>query len=318
MQDTLLHIEDLNISFPYKDEYFPVVDNISLSLKKKECLCIIGESGSGKSMTALALMRLLPEEAKHNAKKIFFEGEDLQKLSRQEMSNICGNKLAMIFQDPMSALNPVLTLGEQIAEPLIRHKNYSKKDALDKAISLMQEVGIEKAELRIKSYPHEFSGGMLQRVMIAMMISCNPSLLIADEPTTALDVATQKNIIVLIKKLIHSHDMGLLFISHDIHIAKEIANTIAVMYAGKIVEYTDKESFFTNPMHPYSRALLSSIPSEENAKLKRLPSIKGSIPRPHEEIIGCRFKNRCQMVQEICNTKPEEKIINNAKILCHL
>ncbi len=318
MHNTLLNIKELNVSFSYKDTYFPVVDTISLSLNKKECLCIIGESGSGKSMTALALMRLLPEQAKCNAKEIIFEGQDLQNLSRQEMSTLCGNKLAMIFQDPMSSLNPVLTLGEQIAEPLIRHKNYSKKDALDKAISLMQEVGIDKAGLRIKSYPHQFSGGMLQRVMIAMMISCNPSLLIADEPTTALDVEIQRNILSLIKKLMQNHDMGLLFISHDMHIAKEIADNIAVMYAGKIVEYAKKEDFFANPMHPYSKALLASIPNKENVKLNRLPTIQGNVPKAYEEIIGCRFKNRCPHVSEICNTKPKEQIIEGRKILCHL
>ncbi len=317
MNNTLLNLKDLKIEFSYKDSFYPVVDSISLSIKEEECLCIIGESGSGKSMTALALMQLLPEQARFSAKEILFQDTDLLSLSRKEISNILGNRMAMIFQDPMSSLNPVLTIGEQIAEPLIRHKNYSKKQALDQTIALMQEVGIEQPELRIKSYPHEFSGGMLQRVMIAMMISCNPALLIADEPTTALDIQTQKNIIQLLNKLRKDHKMGLVFISHDMHIAKEIADNIAVMYAGKIVEYAKKEDFFSNPMHPYSKALLASIPNKENQKLKRLPTIEGNVPKAYEQISGCRFKNRCKFQSDICNTPPIEQNTNNRKILCH-
>ncbi len=313
MQNSLLNVSNLSIFFGD----YPVVDNLSFSLEKKQCLCLVGESGCGKSMTSLALMRLLPSQARYQAEHILFNGQDLQKLSLKEMSNIRTNKLAMIFQDPMTSLNPVLTLGEQIAEPLIRHKNLSKKEALKVAEKLLSEVGINDPR-RLNDYAHQFSGGMLQRVMIAMMLSCKPSLLIADEPTTALDVETQKQIVKLIKDLMNTHDMGLLFITHDMSIAKELADNIAVMYAGKIVELSPKEEFFKKPLHPYSQGLLNSIPSEENRTLKRLPTIKGTVPLPSEIIEGCRFKNRCNFADKECDKIPPLQEIDKRKILCKL
>ncbi len=312
--DSLLSVEHLAVFFDGN----PVVNDISFTLNKKECLCIVGESGCGKSMTSLAIMRLLPEQAKTKAKGIFFEGKNLLDFSKKEMSAIRGDKIAMIFQDPMSSLNPVLPLGEQIAEPLILHKNYSKKDAMKEAIELLTDVGIKDAHLRIKDYAHQFSGGMLQRVMIAMMLACKPSLLIADEPTTALDVESQKQIITLVKELMQKYDMGLLFITHDMHIANELADSIAVMYAGKIVEYSPVDEFFAKPLHPYAKGLLASLPTEDNQKLERLPTIKGTVPPPSEKIDGCRFKNRCPSVNEQCNFEPPLQIIGERKILCSL
>ncbi len=310
----LLDVENLTVSF----DSFPVVNSISFSLEKKKCLCLVGESGCGKSMTSLALMGLLPEGAKLSADKILFENEDLLTLSTKEMAKIRGNKLAMIFQDPMSALNPVLPLGEQVAEPLRIHKKYSKKQALEEAIRLLTEVGIKNAQERIKDYAHQFSGGMLQRVMIATMLACKPSLLIADEPTTALDVASQEQIIKLIQSLMKSYDMGLLFITHDMDRAKELADSIAVMYAGKIVEYSPVEEFFEKPLHPYAKGLLASLPTEENQKLERLPTIKGTVPSPFEIIEGCRFKNRCPYADSECDKEPPMQEINGRKVLCKL
>ncbi len=310
----LLEIENLHIAF----NDYPVVNNISFSLEKKKCLCLVGESGCGKSMTSLAIMRLLPEQAKVKADKLFFENEDLEKFSLKEMAHIRGNKLAMIFQDPMSALNPVLPLGDQVAETLIIHKKFLKKQALAEAEKLLQDVGIKDAHNRLKDYAHQFSGGMLQRVMIAMMLACKPSLLIADEPTTALDIDTQKQIVQLIKELMSSHDMGLLFITHDMDIAKEIADDIAVMYAGKIVEYSPVADFFAKPLHPYAEGLLASLPTEENQKLERLPTIKGSVPPPYEVIEGCRFKNRCPYADDECNNEPILQEVGSRKVLCKL
>ncbi len=311
---SLLEVKNLSVSF----NGHPVVNDISFSLEKKECLCIVGESGCGKSMTSLALMRLLPEHAKVSAKSMLFEGDELQSLSLKQMAKIRGNKLAMIFQDPMSSLNPVLPLGDQVAEPLVLHKKLSKKAALEEVVQLLTNVGIKDAHLRLKDYAHQFSGGMLQRVMIAMMLACKPSLLIADEPTTALDIATQKQIVNLINELMQIHDMGLLFITHDMHIAKQIANKVAVMYAGKIVELSPVDEFFNKPLHPYAEGLLSSLPTEENQKLHRLPTIKGTVPPPHEIIVGCRFKNRCPYANEKCDSPPPLQTIGNRQVLCNI
>ncbi len=314
MNKPLLDIQNLSVCF----EDYAIVDNLSFSLHKKEPLCIVGESGCGKSMTSLALMQLLPQEARLRADKIEFNNKDLLNLSKKEMTNIRGNELAMIFQDPMSALNPVLKLGDQIAEPLIRHKKMSKKEALEEAIQLLEKVGIEDAHKRIKEYAHQFSGGMLQRVMIAMMLACKPALLIADEPTTALDVDTQAQILDLLNNLIDNNDLGLIFITHDMSVAKKIAHNIAVMYAGKIVEFAKAQDFFAKPMHPYSKALFDSIPSEKNRYLDRLPTIKGSVPPPNEIILGCRFKNRCPNADQECDNPPPLQNINNRQILCKL
>ncbi len=311
---SLLEVENLRVAF----NTYPVVNDISFTLNKKECLCLVGESGCGKSMTSLALMQLLPFQAKMQASKILFEGQDLLNLSKKQMADLRGNALAMIFQDPMSALNPVLRLGDQIAEPLIRHKKFTKKQALLEAQRLLTQVGIAEAEARLEEYAHQFSGGMLQRVMIAMMLACKPSLLIADEPTTALDVETQKQIIELLRELMQVHDMGLLFITHDMDIAKEMSNYIAVMYAGKIVELAPKKEFFTKALHPYSQGLLASIPNKENKHLKRLPTIKGTVPHPSEVISGCRFKNRCPHAHAACDNPPPLQKIDNRQVLCWL
>ncbi len=310
----ILDISRLRVSF----QGFPVVNEISLSLNRKECLCLVGESGCGKSMTSLAIMKLLPQQAELKADYISFNGNNLLEYNNKQMAQIRGNRIAMIFQDPMSSLNPVLTLGEQVAEPLVRHKKYSPAQALEEAARLLNEVGILNAKQRLKDYPHQFSGGMLQRVMIAMMLSCKPDLLIADEPTTALDTQTQKQIVNLLQKLMHEQEMAMLFITHDMHIAKDIADSVAVMYAGKVVEYTPTGLFFDNPLHPYSQGLLNSIPSEKNKGLSRLPTIKGSVPAPKDIILGCRFKNRCPYTQIICDTPPEYSCFGKRKVLCNL
>jgi len=272
------------------------VDGVSFDLDRGELLAVVGESGCGKSITALSIMRLVAPPGKIVAGEIFFEGRDLLKLSRAEMRGVRGNDIAMIFQDPMTSLNPVFTVGEQIAEALRLHRNLSRKDARVAAVAAMREVAIPDAELRVKDYPHQLSGGMRQRVMIAMALACDPKLLIADEPTTALDVTIQAQILELLNNLRSTRELAVLLITHDLGVVAEVADRVAVMYTGQIVEASPAAELFARPKHPYTEGLLRSVPKLTTAAVKkeeRLQTIDGTVPRLTALPPGCHFEPRC-------------------------
>ncbi|HEX8899053.1 MAG TPA: ABC transporter ATP-binding protein [Chthoniobacterales bacterium] len=269
---------------------------MSFDLDRGELLAVVGESGCGKSITALSIMRLVAPPGKIVAGEIFFEGRDLLKLSRAEMRGVRGNDIAMIFQDPMTSLNPVFTVGEQIAEALRLHRNLSRKDARVAAVAAMREVAIPDAELRVKDYPHQLSGGMRQRVMIAMALACDPKLLIADEPTTALDVTIQAQILELLNNLRSTRELAVLLITHDLGVVAEVADRVAVMYTGQIVEASPAAELFARPKHPYTEGLLRSVPKLTTAAVKkeeRLQTIDGTVPRLTALPPGCHFEPRC-------------------------
>lgn len=273
MADSLVSIRNLSIDFQTDDGVVNAVKSISFDIPKGKTVGLVGESGSGKSVTSLALMRLIASPpGKISSGEILFEGKDLLKLSEPEMRKVRGKKISMIFQEPMTSLNPVFTVGDQIAETLILHENLGKKEAFEKALSLMNQVGIPNPSQRIKSYPHEMSGGQRQRIMIAMAIACNPQLLICDEPTTALDVTIQKQILELLGDLQEKYKMSMLFITHDLGVIADIANDVAVMYRGHIVEKNSVENIFSNPQHPYTKGLLACRPSLKT-KTARLPTV---------------------------------------------
>jgi len=303
MAEKVLEIRGLTAGFVSDNGFLKAADNISLELKRGETLCVVGESGSGKSVTSLAIMRLLEYAGGIIlGGNIVFQGEELTTKSQEEMGKIRGNKIAMIFQDPMSALNPVFTVGDQISESLMIHQGMSKQEAMQEAIKLLGHVGIPAPEIRVKQYPHELSGGMCQRVVIAIALACKPDLLIADEPTTALDVTVQAQILELLKSLQDEFGMSILLITHDMGVASEVADRIAVMYAGTIVEEGTVFDIFDHPSHPYTQGLLNSIPGYETARGSELYTIKGSIPRLGELPGGCRFHPRCPHATDKCRT----------------
>ena len=272
------------------------VDGVSFYLDRGELLGLVGESGCGKSITALSIMRLVAPPGKIVAGEILFEGRDLLKLSNAEMRDMRGNEVAMIFQDPMTSLNPVFTVGEQIAEALRLHRKLSRKEARAAAADAMREVAIPDPELRVKDYPHQLSGGMRQRVMIAMALACDPKLLIADEPTTALDVTIQAQILELLDNLRRTRDLAVLLITHDLGVVAEVADRVAVMYTGKIVEESPVNELFARPKHPYTEGLLRSVPkltAKDVARKTRLQTIEGTVPRPTALPPGCHFEPRC-------------------------
>lgn len=274
-KENILEIKNLAIEFRLKHTTIHPVRNINLSVKRGEIRAIVGESGSGKSVTSMAILKLLPElTTVYKSGEILFENQDLLKLSEKELLKIRGNKISMIFQDPMTSLNPFLRISTQLEETIILHQGLGKKDAKEKAIEMLKTVGVVNAEERIKHFPHQFSGGMRQRVMIAMALSCHPSLLIADEPTTALDVTIQEQILLLIKNLSKKFNTSTIFITHDLAVVAEICDTISVMYQGKIVEEGTVEEIFNNPKHPYTIGLLKSILTLEQDPNKKLYSIK--------------------------------------------
>jgi peptide/nickel transport system ATP-binding protein len=278
----------------------PVVDGVSFSIEKGETLGIVGESGSGKTMAALSVMRLLANtSARVVDGEVCFEGEDLLAKSEPEMRTIRGNRIAMIYQEPMSSLNPVFTIGQQIMEAILLHQRVSRRVARDNAVSLLRTVGIAAPEARLDFYPHQLSGGMRQRVMIAMALSCNPTLLIADEPTTALDVTVQAEILDLLRRLKQDFGMAMMLITHDLGIVAEAVNRVVVMYSGRIVETAPTETLFRNPQHPYSVGLLSSIPRLDEDR-ERLNAIDGTVPNPGDPPPGCRFHPRCVFARDIC------------------
>jgi peptide/nickel transport system ATP-binding protein len=315
----LLQIRHLKTDFVQAEGSVPAVDGISLTVKRGETLALVGESGCGKSMTSLSIMRLLPDKGKIVEGEIVFEGQDLLKKSDKEMARLRGNDISIIFQEPMTALNPVLTIGEQMMEGLRVHQQMSKREAKERALAMCKQVGLPQAEEMLKRYPHQLSGGMRQRVMIAMAMVTSPKLLLADEPTTALDVTIQAQILQLMKEMKEKWATSLLLITHDLGIVAEMADRVIVMYAGKVVEEADVVPLFENPAHPYTAGLLKSLPrlAEEQT---RLYSIGGHVPSLDQLPSGCRFAPRCEQAWERCfQAEPElAEITPQHKVRCFL
>ncbi|MFA7635006.1 MAG: ABC transporter ATP-binding protein [Bacillota bacterium] len=303
MGEPLLEIRNLKTCFYTEDGVVPAIENVSFSLDKGETIGIVGESGSGKSVTALSVMRLIPNPpGRIECGEIIFEGENLLEKRMDQMRGIRGNDIAMIFQEPMTSLNPVLTVGDQIMEAIVLHQKLSKQDAKDKAVHMLRLVGIPSPERRVNDYPHQMSGGMRQRVMIAMALSCNPKLLIADEPTTALDVTVQAQILELMMALKDDLGTSVMLITHDLGVIAETADKVVVMYAGNVVEKAGVRELFREPAHPYTMGLLGSIP-KLNEDSKRLQSIEGVVPSPFNMPKGCRFSPRCGHAMDICRER---------------
>jgi oligopeptide transport system ATP-binding protein len=306
----LLEVKDLKTHFFMREGVVQAVDGVSFSVEKGKTLGIVGESGCGKSVTALSLMGLIPQPpAKIVEGEVLFEGRDLTKLSDRELEDVRGRQIAMIFQDPMTSLNPTFKIGTQITETLRRHFDTSKQDARKRAVELLEEVGIPRAAERLDDYPHQFSGGMRQRVMIAIALSCNPELLIADEPTTALDVTIQAQILDLLERLRTEHEMAMIIITHDMGVIAEASDDVAVMYAGQIVEQASVFDLFDNPEHPYTEALLGALPQLEGEGIRegRLTAIPGRPPDLIEPAVGCRFAPRCAYREsDSCATEAQE------------
>ncbi len=295
----LLEIENLSVDFPSKNAVMHAVDGVSLSLDAGEVLGIVGESGSGKSVTMMALMGLVSYPGEVRADKLRFDGHDLLTLSSGERSKLTGKDVAMIFQDPTTSLNPCFTVGFQLAETLRLHLGLDKKAAHRRCIELLEQVGIPEPESRLKVFPHQMSGGMNQRVMIAMAIACNPKLLIADEPTTALDVTIQAQILDLLRSLQKERGMALVLITHNMGVVSEMAQRVAVMYAGQIMEERSAEDLFAMPQHPYTQALLAALP-ERSEGATRLATIPGMVPGLYDRPAGCLFAPRCSYAQDAC------------------
>ena len=299
----LLEVLNLKTQFQTREGLVRAVDDVSFYLDRGELLGLVGESGCGKSMTALSIMRLVGSPGKIVNGEILFEGRDLLKFSNAEMRHVRGNDIAMIFQDPMTSLNPVFTVGEQIAEALRLHRGLSRTDARTAAVEAMREVAIPDPELRVSDYPHQLSGGMRQRVMIAMALACDPKLLIADEPTTALDVTIQAQILELLNNLRTTRELAVLLITHDLGVVAEVADRVAVMYTGKIVEESPVDELFARPKHPYTEGLLRSVPkltARDVVKQQRLQTIEGMVPRPSALPAGCHFEPRCPYAMPRC------------------
>ncbi|MRN56320.1 ABC transporter ATP-binding protein [Paenibacillus monticola] len=321
MAEKLLEVRKLTAGFVTEKGLVRATDQISISVDKGQTVCLVGESGSGKSVTSLAIMRLIDYAGGMILEgNINFHGQDLATKKQEEMRHIRGNQIAMIFQDPMTSLNPVFTIGEQIAESLQLHQNKSGKEAMKIAIELLKLVGIPAPEIRAKQYPHELSGGMCQRVVIAIALACNPELLIADEPTTALDVTVQAQILDLLRKLQAELGMSILLITHDMGVAAEMADRIAVMYAGAIVEEGTVEEIFNHPSHPYTNGLMLSIPGFEGGRGGELYTIRGTIPPIGQLPAGCRFHPRCPQAMEVCRQQepPNFMVSDDHRTACWL
>lgn len=302
----LLRVENLSVSFTSNGKPIEVVRGISFDVEAGRTLCLVGESGCGKSMTALALLRLLPEQGRLSG-RISFEGQDLGTLRESALHRIRGRQISMIFQEPMTSLNPVLRIGEQVAEPLRQHLGLSRSEIRHQIIALLDQVGIPAPEIRLRDYPHQLSGGMRQRVMIAMALACKPRLLLADEPTTALDVTIQGQILAVLRELTSQNGMGLLLITHDLGVVAEMADEVGVMYAGTLVEQAPVRTLFAAPVHPYTIGLMHSAPSLENlpdAREARLQAIPGTVPPPGNLPEGCPFRPRCPRAHERCSQVP--------------
>ncbi len=301
----LLEIKDLTTHFFTRSGVVKAVDNLSLGLRKGRVLGLVGESGCGKTVTALSILNLVPYPGKIVSGRIYFEGRDLLALPPEEMRKVRGAHISMIFQEPMTALNPVFTVGNQIAEVLTTHLDVTKKQAMDSAVELLHSVGIPSPEKRVHEYPHQMSGGMRQRVMIAMAIACKPSLVLADEPTTALDVTIQAHILELLGRIQAEMGMAVILVTHDLGLIAERAQDVAVMYAGRIVEQAETKELFANPEHPYTRGLMASVPKTGEEGRKRLRTIAGTVPRLHDLPAGCKFAPRCDIKTARCEVEPE-------------
>lgn len=306
----LLEVRNLKTHFYTDRGPVTAVDGISFRLNAGEIVGVVGESGSGKSVMAQSIMRLFDERntAEYEG-EVLFEGENILEFSKASMRKVRGNDISMIFQDPLSSLNPVYTIGDQIREAIRLHQAISKKEAYAKAIDMLRLTGIPSPEQRVNEYPHQLSGGMQQRVMIAMALSCQPKLLIADEPTTALDVTIQAQILDLIVSLNQQLGMGVLFITHDLGVVAEICSKVMVVYLGQIVEEIDTESLFTTPLHPYTKGLIKSMPQLEGDRSKDLHVIEGTVPSLHNVPKGCRFAARCPFATDLCReSEPELRV----------
>jgi oligopeptide/dipeptide ABC transporter ATP-binding protein len=306
MIDNILEVRHLSTKFFTRSGQINAADDVSFNIVRGSTVALVGESGSGKSVTSLSIMRLISPPGRVTAGEIVFDGTDLLKLNDEQMRRIRGRDIAMIFQDPMTSLNPVYTVGDQVSEAIQLHERVPRKQAWSNAIEMMKRVKIPDAAKRARDYPHQLSGGMRQRVMIAMALSCKPKLLIADEPTTALDVTIQAEILDLLRGLRADFDLSMLLITHDLGVVAETADRVAVMYAGRIVEEAPVREAFYSPKHPYTEGLLRSVPklSEEGVKVRRLQTIEGTVPNLLHLPEGCSFASRCEYVIDECRIKP--------------
>jgi oligopeptide/dipeptide ABC transporter ATP-binding protein len=320
-KNALLRVRDLRTSFQTENGTVRALDGISLAVEKGKTLAVVGESGCGKSVTAMTIMGLVQESNGFiESGEILFEGQDLAKISKEKMRAIRGDRISMIFQEPMTALNPVYTVGDQIAEVFRIHRGMSTREAQQEALRMLKLVHIPDPAQRLHEYPFQLSGGMRQRVMIAMALACEPSLLIADEPTTALDVTIQAQILRLMKELQQEKHTSIIFITHDLGIVAEMADHVVVMYAGRAVEYGDVYSIFEDPRHPYTKGLLQSIPSATVTKKQKLFTIEGTVPSLRNLPKGCRFNTRCPFAFDRCFTEAPELAVlpGDHRVACHL
>jgi peptide/nickel transport system ATP-binding protein len=309
MTGRVLTVENLRVEIPLPAGTLHPVQGVSFHVDRGETVCIVGESGCGKSLTALAIMDLLPKLASRTAERLELEDQRLSRISESEMADIRGNRMAMIFQEPMTSLNPAYSIGNQLEEALRRHKPVTSRQARDRAVYLLERVGITAAAQRLRQYPHQLSGGLRQRVMIAMALMCEPALIIADEPTTALDVTIQAQILHLLAELQREFHMGLVLITHDLGIVARIATRVVVMYAGEVVEAGPTDEIFKSPRHPYTQGLLACIPVPGRTRRgERLGVIPGMVPSLIGEMPGCHFASRCRHVIDVCRTAPVELI----------
>jgi oligopeptide/dipeptide ABC transporter ATP-binding protein len=315
----LLQVKNLDIAFEQDKNQTIATDKVSFSVNPSQILCVVGESGCGKSITALSVMGLLSHNGHVIGGEVFFEGKDLLQMNEKELDQIRGNKLAMVFQDVMNSLNPVFTIGNQLIETIRVHLGYDKKTATKYALELLKKVDLPNPEAILKKYPHMLSGGMRQRVMIAMAIACHPKLIIADEPTTALDVTIQLQIMKLLMQLREEYQMSMILITHDIGVVAELADRVVVMYAGQCVEEADVKDIFEKPAHPYTQALLKAIPGIHDDKNQKLLTIAGTVPERYQDIKGCRFAQRCPLACEACSGEQAfSEIESRHFVRCHL
>lgn len=319
MSNKLLNVKSLRTEFRTDKGSLTAVNDVSFYVDNEEIVGLVGESGSGKSVTSLSVLRLLPENGDITSGSILFEGKNLMDMNKSDIRNIRGRDIAMIFQDPMSSLNPVLRVGEQLMECTRLHLNFNKKQARDHAVNMLKQVGIPVPEDVMNRYPHQLSGGMSQRVMIAMAMSCNPKLLIADEPTTALDVTIQAQVMELMLELKEKNKIGVLLITHDLGVVAEMCDRVMVMYGGRIVEIADVKSLFGNPLHPYTKGLIASVP-KMGTNAAELPYIGGTVPDLSQMPPGCKFAPRCPEAIDICHKEePRLLTINESRLCrCHL
>ena len=318
MSDILLSVKNLVVEFPTRRGILTAVDNVSFDLERGEVLGLVGESGAGKSITGSAVIGLIEPPGRIAAGTVHLAGQRIDNLPTEKMRHIRGDKIGMVFQDPLSSLNPLYSVAEQLVETILTHKDISKKQARDRAIELLDEVGIPAADLRIDDYPHQFSGGMRQRVVIALALCADPELIIADEPTTALDVSVQSQIVSVLKKMCSEHGASVILITHDIGVIAEVADRVAVLYSGRMAEIGPVRDVIKHPQHPYTKGLMGSIPTitQEGDRLTQIP---GSMPRLTDRPPGCAFAPRCEMAMSACHhSHPSEENVGTARVACHL